>query len=187
MKASAEAAKKGVQHFLIIVKSDGSFSTCGSDNSLKAVVNNQHVYNELKDIISANLQDEDSVVPVNLLTYPYLPCSPFSNSWKGSGMIRRVLDSMVTSAGYGKYGKTLGQGSPPLGWPEDISWTSYAGASRSGLSNLQLTHIIVSMLTAAGIDPEHHVKTHTEYQEGYVNNIAHDVTSATEVSELTLV
>ena len=70
-------------------------------------------------------------------------------------MIRKVLDSMITTCGYGKL---LGQGEAPFGWPvNEIVWQGYSGATRSKLTNGQMTRLL-SMLEAAHLDPSTHVK-----------------------------
>ena len=64
---------------------------------------------------------------------------------------------MVT-LGYGRSGNLrMGNGDPPRGWPEDIPWAGFVGTTRSHLNIRQITHVIVSLLEAAGIDPEQHV------------------------------
>ena len=158
LKASTEASGKGVQHVLAVVKPDGSFDMSGSDNIINAIMNDAALYQTLRRTVTANWQEEGEVIPVNVLSFPLLPCSPFSKAWKGSAMIRRQLDSIVTAAGYGKYGLKLGQGDPPQGWPHDVEWLGYKGSGRSGLRNIQMTSIIVSMLESANIDPATHVR-----------------------------
>jgi hypothetical protein len=57
---------------------------------------------------------------IDVLSYPILPCSPLSAKWykKGSSkIIIGVLQTMITNAGFGKYGKKLGAAEYPLGWP----------------------------------------------------------------------
>ena len=158
LKASTQASGKGVQHVLVIVKPDGSFNMSGSDNIINAIMNDAALYQTLRRTVTANWQEEGEVIPVKVLSFPRLPCSPFSKAWKGSAMIRGQLDSIVTAAGFGKYGLKLGQGDPPQGWPQDLEWLGYKGSGRSGLSNTQMTSIIVSMLESANIDPATHVR-----------------------------
>ena len=55
-------------------------------------------------------------------------------------------------------GKCLGAGEPPLGWPNSIPWIGYRGAGRSGLTNQQITQVILGMYRAAGIDPDTYVE-----------------------------
>ena len=159
VKASADASAKGVQHLLAVLKPDGTVVMSGSDNILHAVFGNIDLCTALQTTIISHRQEEGGVVrPAIVMTFPLLPCSPYSPSWKGSGMIRKVLDDMVNVAGYGKYGKKLGQGEPPLGWPGDVvEWVGYAGAARSKLTIRQMTEIIISMLQANQIDPATHV------------------------------
>merc|ERR1719153_1421711 len=87
--------------------------------------------------------------------------SPYSPDWKmlGSAMATLLTKMLRTagSRGSGKKGK-LGVGSPPAGWPDDIlPWSRYNGSTRSRLTSLQVTSIIISMLKAAGVNPETHV------------------------------
>ena len=159
LKASRDSSNKNVQHLLAVIKPDGSISFSGSDNILHAIITNAEVYTNLQNTINANRQMEGTPVShLEVVTYPYLPCSPYSKSFKGSAMIRKALDSVVTTAGYGKYGKKLGQGEPPRGWPDEIRWEGYAGASASRLTNVQMKQVIISMYEAVGIDPATHVK-----------------------------
>ena len=46
---------------------------------------------------------------------------------------------------------------PPISWPADIAWEGFSGTTRSGLSFDDITRIICSMLTAAGLNPDTHV------------------------------
>ena len=50
-----------------------------------------------------------------------------------------------------------GVGPAPVGWPATISWEGFTGTTRSKLTSHQITEIIISMMTAAGIDPDKHV------------------------------
>ena len=159
IKASTEASEKGVQHILAIVKQDGTFAMSGSDNMVHAILNNPTLHAALRNTITNNTLEEGIIFPLNVINYPLLPCAPGSKDWKGSARIRKVLDNMVTTAGYGKYGKKLGQGLPPIGWPDDIPWVGYKGAANSRLTITGMTRIIVSMLEAAQLDPATHVTT----------------------------
>ena len=53
-----------------------------------------------------------------------------------------------------------------MGRPEDISWPDFSGSTSSKLTIQQITSIIVSMLQAAGIDPNTHIVPPTE-EEAY--------------------
>ena len=132
IKASDDAVIKEVQHILVAVKPDGTIIINGSSNSVNAVVGNQALYSSLQDaMINNRKKDGERLVTTKVYAYSPLPVSPFSPQWKGSSMIRKVLDGMVTTAGYGKYGQKLGQGAPPLGWPVDVApWEGYVGAAR---------------------------------------------------------
>ena len=165
IKASDEAVGKNVQHILVVVKSDRSITINGSNNTVQAVLQNANLYASLQDTITNSIQENGQrLEPCKVYSYSPLPVSPYSPEWKGSSMMRKVLDDMVTTAGYGKYGSKLGQGTPPLGWPVDaVPWEGYAGAARPNtntnrcLSNQQMTQIIISMLQAAQLDPATHV------------------------------
>ena len=108
------------------------------------------------------------VVYVYELAYAPLPCSPFSAEWKeqGNGIIRGVLSAMLVTAGYGrgKGDRKLGVAPAPVGWPASVSWANYKGSTRSGLKVSEVTEIIVSMLQAAGLSPETHVKPSVELE-----------------------
>ena len=165
VKASDDAVGKNVQHILVIVKSDRSITINGSNNTVQAVLQNANLYASLQDTIAnSRVEEGERLEPIKVYSYSPLPVSPYSPEWKGSGMIRKVLDDMVTTAGYGKYGRKLGQGLAPLGWPVDsVPWEGYAGAGRPYtntnrcLTNQQLTQIIIGMLQAAHLDPATHV------------------------------
>ena len=91
MKASRDASNKNVQHLLAVVKPDGSIAFSGSDNFLRAVISTADVYSSLQTTINANRQEEGTQVShLEVVTYPYLPCSPYSKSFKGSAMIRKA-------------------------------------------------------------------------------------------------
>ena len=165
IKASDEAVGKNVQHILVVLKSDRSIAISGSNNTVQAVLQNANLYASLQDTITNSIQENGQrLEPCKVYSYSPLPFSPYSPEWKGSGMMRKVLDDMVTTAGYGKYGSKLGQGTPPLGWPVDsVPWEGYTGAGRPNantnkcLSNQQMTQTIISMLQAAQLDPATHV------------------------------
>ena len=159
VKASEKASDDQLQHLIILLTPDGRLQVNGSSNFVEAVEDNKELFDRLKAVLKDYVKTEGLVTPVQLLSYPYLPCSPFSPDWKGSGMIRKILSNMLSSIGYGHGGKVkkLGVGVPPLGWPENIPWDSFSGASRSKLGNDKITEIITSMLSAAGMDPATHI------------------------------
>ena len=77
LKASTEASDKGgVQHVLAIVKADGRFDMSGWDKIVSAILNNVSFYQNLKDILTTSSQDTGNILPVNMLSFPLLPCSP---------------------------------------------------------------------------------------------------------------
>ena len=71
---------------------------------------------------------------------------------------------MITHSGYGKYGKKLGMGDPPLGWPAEIPWNPFKGVGNSGLNNISMTSIILGLLRAVNIDPDQHVQQQQQNQ-----------------------
>ena len=58
-----------------------------------------------------------------------------------------------------------GVGAAPIGWPATIPSDGFVGTTRSKLSSLQITEIIISMLTAVGIDPATYVATDDDLAE----------------------
>ena len=46
-----------------------------------------------------------------------------------------------------------GVGAAPIWWPATISSDGFVGTTRSKLSSLQITEIIISIITAVGMDP----------------------------------
>ena len=108
MRASEKAATDNVQHFVIAVNGDGGFEVHGSSNIINGPWSNQELYNQLKLNIIENLVDDQPAVeiaPMIVLNYPLLPCSPYSDEWKGSKMIRRILSKMIDRAGFGRSGR----------------------------------------------------------------------------------
>lgn len=159
--ASDAAANSQVQHIQVILTADGQLRLNGSTNFVLAVNDNTELYETLQQTLLHSRQTEGRVTPSQVMTYPFLPCSPFSPEWKGSSMIRSVLTKMLSSTGYGEGGakKKLGVGNPPLGWPENIiEWRNFSGSTRSKLSVQDVSAIVISMLQAAGINPDTHVK-----------------------------
>ena len=163
VKASAEASKKQVQHVLFTVKpGEEKNHASGSDNFMRAVYGSQELLSAIDSVLMPSIT-KDQVLHANThqTDYDRLPCSPYSADWKGSAKIRRVLRNILTKAGFGRAGneRRLGVGAPPLGWPEDISWANYTGSTSSKLTLPQITHIIISMMEAVGLDPESHIVT----------------------------
>ena len=167
VKASNKAANEQVQHVAVVLSPDGNLQMHGSDNFVRYLSNS-----EIKDNLLNTLREsvtQEGVAAGLLLTYPKLPCLPYSQAWKGSAMIRGVLTKMLASIGYGGGGtrKVLGVGPSPPGWPEHIiPWADYKGATKSHLSSGQVTEIIVTLLQAAQIDPATHVREHLVPVEG---------------------
>ena len=166
-KASAASADKDNQHIVLSISSEGTVFVSGTDNMVTGIVEDAELFMKVKACMKSNLSNE-SVGYSNTyqLAYDPLPCSPFSPEWKalGNEVIRGLLRRMFITAGYGrgKSDKKLGVGPAPVGWPEEVDWNSYKGSTRSGLKVSQVTHIIVSMLQAAGFDANTHVKSTEE-------------------------
>ena len=160
LKASEKASIEQIQHLVVVLTPDGRVQVTGSANIVNSVTTNEELYRTIQTTMLDNMEAIGNITPSIMLDYPLLPCSPFSPHWKGSAMIRGVLSKMLVSAGYGKSGRSrkLGVGNPPTGWPDHISWTDFSGATRSKLSSNEVTDIIISMLEAANIDPDRHVR-----------------------------
>ena len=162
MKASAVAAENQVQHLMLVLTPDRKkIHLSGSDNFLGAFMADNHLSAQMETLFLNNIVDDAQVKAANThqVDFDLLPCSPFSPQWKGSAMIRKVLRNMLNKLGYSKAGraKKLGVGAPPVGWPSDIDWSNYTGSTSSKLTSSQVTHIIVSMMSAVGLDPNTHV------------------------------
>ena len=167
VKASDKAANEQVQHIAVVLSPDGNLQMHGSDNFVRCISNSEireNLLNTLRESVT-----QEGVAAGLLLTYPKLPCSPYSPAWKGSAMIRGVLTKMLARIGYSGGGtrKVLGAGLAPHGWPEHIiPWANYQGATKSHLSSGQVTEIIVALLAAAGIDPATHIRVqHAEVED----------------------
>ena len=158
VKASDSAANGQVQHVLVMLNPEGTLQLHGALNFVEAIQTNEELNNNLCNTLT-NVKTDEVIHAAQLLSYPKLPCSPFSAGWKGSAMIRGVLTKMLARIGYGGGGtkKRLGVGNSPLGWPENISWNEFSGATRSKLSSTQISAIIISMIEAAGLDPATHI------------------------------
>ena len=169
LKASEQASHDQLQHLLVVLTPDGRVQVIGSANIVSCVTENTELYQALHSTMLDNMQTSGATItPSRVIDYPLLPCSPFSPQWKGSAMIRGVLSKMLLSVGYGKSGRNrkLGVGTPPLGWPVHIPWANFSGSTRSKLTSKDVTDIIISLLQAANIDPDTHVKQiqeNTEY------------------------
>ena len=108
MRASEKASLQQVQHVVIAVNSNGDVQVNGSSNVISGLVSNEELYNELtNNILQSKIAADEQVnlIPVILLNYPLLPCSPYSEKWKGSAMIRGVLNKMVERAEFGRRGR----------------------------------------------------------------------------------
>ena len=167
IKASdAAATSDHLQHVIMMLSDDGQVVVTGSSNITQALRSTETLA-DIKKIMVENKQEEGDVTSSQLIEYPLLPCPPYSAGWKDTGKIRQILTRMLARIGYGDGGRTkkLGVGDPPPGWPENISWQNFRGATRSGLSMYELTEIIVSMLQAAQVNPYEHIKSKDAVQD----------------------
>ena len=85
LKASGNASARNVQHILVVLKPDGTLALSGSDNIVHAIIADVELYNKFQTIVNSSRRQEGSKVDhVEVLTYPMLPCSPYSSKFKGS-------------------------------------------------------------------------------------------------------
>ena len=157
-KASKKACDAQVQHIVFTIDAEGKVLASGSQNIMAAMVLNPDTFDATKQLMRG-VYSHDPVTYANTyqLDYPPLPCAPSSPQWKDGAKVRAVLTQMLVTAGYGRHARKYGEGQEPLGWPEDLEWNNFKGATRSKLGIADLTRIITGMLTAAGLDPEQHV------------------------------
>jgi len=147
----------------------GDFSELKPDQNATSIPHKMLPNKKKKNMQTNSVAAYESVTSdgTHQLAYDPLPCSPYSPHWKsmGTNRVRGVLRRILVTAGYGRNGREckLGVGDPPLGWPADIDWAGFKGSTRSGLKVLEISRIIVSMLEAAGFDPETHVRPVDEY------------------------
>ena len=91
----------------------------------------------METILFENKKNDGEVSQVQINHYPLLPFPPSFPTWKGSARIRGILNMMLTRLEYGGRGpgqnNKLGWGEPPLGWPDNILWGDFTGATRSKL------------------------------------------------------
>eukprot|EP00092_Neocalanus_flemingeri_P039743 GFUD01043282.1.p1 GENE.GFUD01043282.1~~GFUD01043282.1.p1 ORF type:complete len:434 (-),score=90.42 GFUD01043282.1:6-1307(-) len=170
IRVSKESAGTNASNLLLTFTENGKIRADGSTNLVQALINNPEVLHSLEELLLKAKENEDEnnntdavdVSAVFPLQYPRLPCPPSTPLWKkiSSTDFRSILRKMMSALGYGKKGiLRLGMGDPPLGWPtnEDIPWENFTGSTRSGFSVSQISNVILSMMTAAGLDPEKHV------------------------------
>ena len=157
-KASAKASEAQIQHILFTIDAEGKVLASGSQNMMAAMVLDPNMFEATKQLMR-NVYSNEPVSHANThqLDYPPLPCAPDSPEWKDGAKVRAVLTQLLVTAGYGRHARKYGQGQPPFGWPEDVDWNNFKGATRSGLGIADLTRIIIGMLTAAGLDPNQHI------------------------------
>ena len=118
VRASEKACQNQLQHLLVIRTPDGRLQFNGSTNFVNAVEADMEMSPRLQALLKNNVMPEGEVVTsAQILSYPFLPCSPSSPGWKGSKMIRKVLADMMACIGYADGGKIkkLGVGPTPLG------------------------------------------------------------------------
>ena len=68
LKASTEASEKGGVQLVL------------------AILDNVSFYQNLKYILTTSRQDTGNILPVHMLYFPLLPCSPYAKELKGSKM-----------------------------------------------------------------------------------------------------
>ena len=173
VKASDIAVTNEVQHLVLMVADDGRLCVNGSSNFMKAFYENRHVSSAVEKVLKSsfiekkkeeeNNNEAEKIVAEGVVSYPLLPCSPFSDEWNKLSLTetRKVLTGMINSAGIIRSGKrrSLGVNTAPCGRPEDVvSWSQFKGASRSKLSKPQVKAIILKLFEAANVNPATHVK-----------------------------
>ena len=162
VRVSKEASESKGQHILLSVSPEGTIRVDGSSNFVQAVTENEELYNNLTNSLLAKIAPPDggNIGTLFSVQYPLLPFPPSSSKWMGSVKIRAILRKMMATIGYGRAGNLrFGQGEAPVGWPvDDIPWEGFLGTTRSKLTIQQITHAIVSMLAAVGLDAETHVR-----------------------------
>lgn len=157
-KASAKASEAQLQHIVFTIDAEGKVLASGSQNMMSAMVLDPNMFEATKQLMRHVYSNEPvSHANTHQLDYPPLPCAIDSPEWKDGARVRAVLTQLLVTAGYGRHARKYGQGQPPLGWPEDVDWNNFKGATRSGLGIADITRIIIGMLTAAGFDPNHHI------------------------------
>ena len=183
LQASEAASDTASQHILLSVSPDGRVHAAGTDNMVTAVVGNAELFAQIKMCMKNNLTKEEVVFgSTHQLDYAPLPCSPSSASWKAmaNGRKRAVLTAMLGTAGYGRGEYKMGVGPAPLGWPVDIEWAGFKGATRSKLKVSDVTRIIVSMLQAVGLSPDTHVEHAGDDLDAHVEHAGEAPDNATE-------
>ena len=129
------------------------------------------LFKKLKDCIKSHVTEEAvGYATTHALAYAPLPCSPSSAVWKelGTCVIRGILKDMLSEAafGRGKEAMKLQVGLsvifcfgvyPPFKLA-GCRQSNFKGSTSSGLNIAAVTDILISMLHAAGINPETHVQ-----------------------------
>ena len=153
-KSSAKASEHQVQHIVFTLN---AVLAAGSHNMIASFVGNPELFDQVQTAMRSSYTQEPVIhANTHQLHYPLLPCPPTSSKWKGE--VYGVLTKMLVTAGYGRHAMKLSEGLPPLGWPVDIDWTKFIGATRSKLGHENITRIVTSMLVAAGYDPNTHIE-----------------------------
>ena len=174
LRVSKEASAAKTQHLLFTLDQDKNVRVDGDLNLVRKMADDQPLFQAISNKIREGL--EEDVVPEGAfypIKYPMLPCAPSHPDWKNSAQVRAVLRGILATLGYGKGGsRRLGVSPAPLGWPAEIPWDVYTGSTRAGLSSTEITEVIISMMRAAGLDPETHVKKpDEEAQKDEVENV----------------
>ena len=146
MKASNKASDKQVQHLVLTVSSEGKICASGTHNLSTVLINEQ-----LSSSIRANYSQvhvfHAKTHQLDYFTiFTRMEVHPHKN---------------VEDSGYGHHGSKYGQGEPPSGWPEDIDWRGFEGATTLA----EITSIMVSLLEAVGLDPNTHIESNENVEE----------------------
>ena len=158
-QASEAANDRDTQHILLSIPADGKVSAAGSDSLVTGMVSDVDFYKKIKDCIKSHVTEE--AVGLWLILHA---------GWKelGTCVIRGILKDMLSEAafGRGKEAMKLQVGLsvifcfgvyPPFKLA-GCRQSNFKGSTSSGLNIAAVTDILISMLQAAGINPETHVQ-----------------------------
>ena len=136
VKASDSAANGQVQHVLVMLNPEGTLQLHGALNFVEAIQTNEELNNNLCNTLK-NVKTDEVIHAAQLLSYPKLPCSPFSAGWKGSAMIRGVLTKIFARIGYGGGGPRKGSELETLLWVGQKIFPGMIFLGQQGPSYLQ--------------------------------------------------
>ena len=156
MKASNKASDKQVQYLVLTVSSEGKICASGTHNLSTALINDANLFEQLSSSMRANYS-QVHVFHANTHQLNYFTI-----------FIRMEVHPRknVEDFGYGHHGSKYGQGEPPKGWPEDIDWRGFEGATPLA----EITSIMVSLLEAVGLDPNTHIESNENVEENQNND-----------------